>query len=893
LSQAKNYCGPDWEWVVANCANAIPCPYGDANGVCPPDYKCIADTPCDQFDIVGPNSSKPTPNPTKNPTFPPVEGDDPNKRYCGHNWADVTENCLTAIPCPGGVAFGVCPDDMNCIAETPCNDEEYLDWLRDKQAKIAAEQGEVQTPSELTDEGNDYCMNDDDCDSKLMCNNGYCSQCLNDGTGCSSEEICKPATCGEPQNSGPSQCFAVSELDSVCRAKLNDPSAICAIGIMACEATTTSSESSGLLAAYENPGDNAFFCGDDYYAILESCLQSKPCPGGFAAGVCDSGEGCFSVVACRSEYSSALYDAITNPSPVTNSPTMNPTQKPTVEVTTSIATNNPANVSSENTANTNTIGSTNYCGVSWSSHAENCDLATPCPRGDECSPGETCFSDSPCAAADNNNPAADSAMHICGSDWNTLITTCKTATTCPKGTECPKGTMCYRNFECDPPQSSASNEDIAAALEASMKNGTTEIIVNEHDVINHPEEEPDAQLSIESASNGDTVIQSTTTSTTSKVIDAVDEETKIETGDSQSVVMQDESTNSLATEGDLATDAKNTADNGVVAPTSLDICNICGSAGQFDYNSFVTYEGFEVEMACGELIWVFANNNVYEGSSECLASRAKYFNDCCYNTPKNSCDICPEQWTFYLEKTTLFNGYQSECSRVGAHFSTKYEMNSEECKEAKTSHSYDCCFEPCTLCGDQQSNWEASVYFSGEDIRCNEFDIMFREEGIIHDSSRCQMTQDLYSGDCCIPSLGTPCDICQTEKIDKHLKTGETPVSYEGAMTTCLNVYTKLFSTVEQDTEMCSRAQKALLDQCCEHLDENLDGNPAETSFDRTPVVIDNSPTPMPAPTEDVLSAQWYAGSLDRSPSSTSAILSTKGLIITSSFVFFLFLGLL
>ena len=112
LSQAKNYCGPDWEWVVANCANAIPCPYGDANGVCPPDYKCIADTPCDQFDIVGPNSSKPTPNPTKNPTFPPVEGDDPNKRYCGHNWADVTENCLTAIPCPGGVAFGVCPDDM-------------------------------------------------------------------------------------------------------------------------------------------------------------------------------------------------------------------------------------------------------------------------------------------------------------------------------------------------------------------------------------------------------------------------------------------------------------------------------------------------------------------------------------------------------------------------------------------------------------------------------------------------------------------------------------------------------------------------------------------------------------------------------------------------------------
>ena len=132
---------------------------------------------------------------------------------------------------------------------------------------------EAETPSEQTDEeGNAYCMNDGDCDSKLMCNKGHCSQCLNDGTGCSSEEICKPATCGEPQNSGPTQCFTLSELDSVCRTKLKDPSAICAIGIMACESTTAStttttttnngsSESSGPLAAYENPGDNAFFCG--------------------------------------------------------------------------------------------------------------------------------------------------------------------------------------------------------------------------------------------------------------------------------------------------------------------------------------------------------------------------------------------------------------------------------------------------------------------------------------------------------------------------------------------------------------------------------------------------------------------------------------------------------
>jgi hypothetical protein len=152
--------------------------------------------------------------PTRYPTFPPVEGDDPNNRFCGHNWSDVTENCLTAIPCPGGVAFGVCPDGMNCIAETPCTDEEYLDWLRDKQAKVAAEAAEADASGLTSDEGNEYCMNDDDCDTGLMCNKGYCGQCLDDGTGCSMEQICKPNTCGESQIPGPTQCFTVSDMDA-------------------------------------------------------------------------------------------------------------------------------------------------------------------------------------------------------------------------------------------------------------------------------------------------------------------------------------------------------------------------------------------------------------------------------------------------------------------------------------------------------------------------------------------------------------------------------------------------------------------------------------------------------------------------------------------------------
>lgn len=71
---------------------------------------CIANTPCYYT-----NNGLPTKPPTTPPTKPPgisgevVETDDPQKRYCGHDWQDVTESCLTATPCPLGFAEGVCP----------------------------------------------------------------------------------------------------------------------------------------------------------------------------------------------------------------------------------------------------------------------------------------------------------------------------------------------------------------------------------------------------------------------------------------------------------------------------------------------------------------------------------------------------------------------------------------------------------------------------------------------------------------------------------------------------------------------------------------------------------------------------------------------------------------
>lgn len=217
-------------------------------------------------------------------------------------------------------------------------------------------------------------------------------------------------------------------------------------------------------------------------------------------------------------------------------------------------------------------------------------------------------------------------------------------------------------------------------------------------------------------------------------------------------------------------------------------CNLCGSSGEFNYNGEVAYETFDTinAMPCGELIWIYAKNDIYDGSSECLAHRSKYFDNCCYATPQNACNICPPDRAIYLDKTTAFLGSQHDCSRVAQHFSSKYEMSSEECKNGKFNHAFDCCFTPCTMCGNMQPDRQASVYFAGADRKCNEFDIMFREESVTIDNARCQMSRDLYSDECCLESS-----------------------------------------------------------------------------------VADSSPTSAPAPSEDVLSASWYAGGLGRTSEAT------------------------
>ncbi len=456
----------------------------------------------------------------------------------------------TAVPCPGGVAIGVCPLGMNCIAETPCTDQTYLDWLANNGIPEEGGEQEAIVQSEQT-----QCSSNEDCEFGLFCyqliegQGGTCGECQLNGMGCAVEEFCRISGCQTEQDRmGVSKCYTRDELNYDCGMRLDDASAECNTESMACESlsqqsleqedlhsessqstttTITNSESSqstntsssvsfdtnassqpteiGVVGTptvavnttkYQNPSGNTYFCGVAFDEVNEQCLTSKPCPSSIASDFCAEHEGCFSAPSCTAEYESVTAESNLSPSssnpsiqftnapsvsaaslltsptfqpneynnelatestPPTPSPSTSYTLQPSADgnelLTQSLSPSLPPAASSElptestqpSTVLPNSLSptlspsdlaaslspskvptvNTNFCGKTYEDHAQNCENSTPCPRGDECGPDESCFSSSPCSTLTGTESAdvESNVGNFCGVDWQTMIWT--------------------------------------------------------------------------------------------------------------------------------------------------------------------------------------------------------------------------------------------------------------------------------------------------------------------------------------------------------------------------------------------------------------------------------------------------------------------------------------
>jgi hypothetical protein len=248
-------------------------------------------------------------------------------------------------------------------------------------------------------------------------------------------------------------------------------------------------------------------------------------------------------------------------------------------------------------------------------------------------------------------------------------------------------------------------------------------------------------------------------------------------------------------------------------------CDVCDGAGQLDWSQTVIFEGKSV--SCGEFGWIFASQNVLEGSEKCLNHRSTYSGKCCFNPPSNGCGLCDtdmagEWYDVRNDAKTTYDGESDvSCTEVSNKISSRIESSSTQCAQAKLDHFETCCFNKCSICGDAYVDWGATVFYDGNEVSCLELEGEFREKGIAAGSATCLTSQQLYSTSCCVIPPENPCNLCPSDDNDFRLQSEIKVVSATGETKSCLEVFQSLLARTEQSSAQCLSSRKELQAKCC------------------------------------------------------------------------------
>mmetsp|Transcript_23553 Transcript_23553/g.50865 ORF Transcript_23553/g.50865 Transcript_23553/m.50865 type:complete len:1125 (+) Transcript_23553:119-3493(+) len=316
-------------------------------------------------------------------------------------------------------------------------------------------------------------------------------------------------------------------------------------------------------------------------------------------------------------------------------------------------------------------------------------------------------------------------------------------------------------------------------------------------------------------------------------------------------------------------------------PLPSESCSLCGDS---ELDSSQRADLLGNDLSCGEFDDVFVSEKILEGSDQCLNFRSQYFDKCCFaKSSGDVCDLCGAEieglrHVVRNDVNVEFFGDQVSCADLSKKANT-IEVSNGQCVDMKNEHFYECCVEKCSLCGESSLDWEAVIFFSGEEVRCHEFDSkILAEQGISSDSTKCETSQKIYSATCCIQSPEKPCNLCNSNHGTQFNINHNARVSYDGQVKTCLEVHNSLQSRREQSSDHCIDAQGKLFDQCCEAI--ITAANPVDSSSG-----VQSSPTTSPAAQKP---SRGFVNWQQRGPLASPA---TTNLVSIWSFCFLIAVG--
>ena len=232
---------------------------------------------------------------------------------------------------------------------------------------------------------------------------------------------------------------------------------------------------------------------------------------------------------------------------------------------------------------------------------------------------------------------------------------------------------------------------------------------------------------------------------------------------------------------------------------------------------------------CDSVQQSVAAENILAESGTCNSVRQTFGDSCC----QDECQLCEtangnnQLLDLKSEHLVQQGDISATCSEI-SEVLTKTAASDATCTTAKTQLASQCCYQQCTLCGEEgmSTEWYATVSFQGMATTCLGIDYMLRAEQIRGGSDRCNEFGEVYRERCCYPT--NACQLCRADdtlyEVDEERLVTVEQVS-QSTTTTCAAMNDGM-AQIDKTDDACTAAKQAFFGQCCQLSDVINSGSP-------------------------------------------------------------------
>ena len=260
----------------------------------------------------------------------------------------------------------------------------------------------------------------------------------------------------------------------------------------------------------------------------------------------------------------------------------------------------------------------------------------------------------------------------------------------------------------------------------------------------------------------------------------------------------------------------------------VESCRVCPNGGEINADAMIYHDGQYI--SCADYEFALETSGFLNGSDECDSSVSPFFDICCLAkveseeaispaiTPSMSpCNICEKDNIHHELKSEAmveYKGTSISCLDLNSVLAKSEVERSEICVATQSMLFDGCCYEKCSLCGEESLRWDATVKYNNQILSCDELGSMFTLGMVREDSDQCGAMQSAYSSICCFKPPKNKCNLCNQGSTSFEVKANSFVKTMSSSLH-CVALVNGLAEREEEGSAICEDSKLAYSERCC------------------------------------------------------------------------------